>query len=119
MLPLLIMSMARRSTAATPIAWGLMRGDYLDPQNEDNVEGGKLAATFIDYLKETGDPRLNAISVVWVESPTGGYVADTTAELQKGMPNAAFNSKPADFATYSEPNPATVLKYDAPLFGIY
>ena len=98
-----------------PIAWGLMRGDYLDPQNEDNVEGGKWAATFIDHLKETGDPRLGVISVVWVPSPTGGYVADTTAALQKGMVNAAFNSKPADFSTYSEPNPATVLKYDAPL----
>lgn len=98
-----------------PIAWALMRGDYLDPQNEDNVEGGKLAKTFIDHLKNTGDPRLNVISVVWVQSPTGEYVADTATALQKGMPNAAFNSKPADFATYSEPNPSTVLRYDAPL----
>ena len=98
-----------------PIAWALMRGDYLDPQNEDNVEGGKLAKTFIDHLKDTGDPRLNVISVLWVQSPTGEYVADTATALQQGMPNAAFNSKPADFAAYSEPNPATVLKYDAPL----
>lgn len=98
-----------------PAAWALMRGDYLDPQSEDNVEGGKLAKTFIDYLKETGDPRLNVISVLWVQSPTGEYVADTSTALQQGMPNAAFNSKPADFASYSEPNPNTVLKYDAPL----
>ncbi|WPP50732.1 SusD/RagB family nutrient-binding outer membrane lipoprotein [Catalinimonas niigatensis] len=98
-----------------PIAWALMRGDYLDPQNEDNVEGGKLAKTFIDHLKNTGDPRLNVFSVLWVQSPTGEYVADTATALQQGMPNAAFNSKPADFASYSEPNPNTILKYDAPL----
>ncbi len=98
-----------------PVAWALMRGDYLDPQNEDNVEGGKLAKTFIDHLVNTGDPRLNVFSVLWVQSPTGEYVADTATALQKGMPNAEFNSKPADFATYSEPNPNTILKYDAPL----
>ncbi|MDF9796396.1 hypothetical protein OKW21_001659 [Catalinimonas alkaloidigena] len=98
-----------------PIAWALMRGDYLDPQNEDNVEGGKLAKTFIDHLKNTGDPRLNVISVLWVQSPTGEYVADTSTSLQQGMPNAVFNSKPAEFATFSEPNPNTILKYDAPL----
>lgn len=98
-----------------PAAWALMRGDYLDPQNEDNVEGGKLAKTFIDYLKNTGDPRLNVFSVLWVQSPTGEYVADTATALQQGMPNAAFNSKPADFASYSEPNPNTILKYDSPL----
>ena len=98
-----------------PAAWALMRGDYLDSQSEDNVEGGKLAKTFIDYLKETNDPRLNVFSVVWVQSPTGAYVADTSTAIQQGMPNAAFNSKPADFASFSEPNPSTILKYDAPL----
>lgn len=97
------------------IANGLMNVDYLNPQNEDNVEGGKLAKTLIDHLKETNDPRLNVWSVVWVKSPTGLYVADTATALQKGMPNAAFNNYPADFNTYSEPNPATILRYDTPL----
>src|SRR5690606_4295432 len=97
-----------------PIAVGLMNGDYIDPQSEENVEGGKLAKTFIDHLKNTGDPRLNVISVVWVKSGNT-YVADTTTSLQRGMPNAAFNSRPNDFATYSEPHPNTILRYDSPL----
>jgi hypothetical protein len=103
-------------TSRNPIARGLMNGDYIDPQSVENVEGGKLAKTFIDHLKETGDPRLNVISVVWVETGTGVFVADTTTAIQKGMPNAEFNNRPADFPTYSEPNPETILAYDSPLF---
>src|SRR5690606_10072100 len=96
------------------IATALLNTDYLNPQAVDNIEGGKLAKTFIDHLKETQDPRLNAIAVVWVRNATGTYVADTSSAIQKGMPNAAFNSFPADFASYSEPNPNTILRYDAP-----
>ncbi|WP_221390896.1 SusD/RagB family nutrient-binding outer membrane lipoprotein [Dyadobacter sp. NIV53] len=97
------------------IASGLMGTDYVTPGG-DNVEGGKLAKTFIDYLKTTKDPRLNVVSIVWVPSADGKtFTADTTTALQKGMQNAAFNSLPADFNTYSEPNPATILKYNAPL----
>ncbi|WP_134089270.1 SusD/RagB family nutrient-binding outer membrane lipoprotein [Olivibacter sp. XZL3] len=96
------------------IATGLLNTDYLNPQAVDNIEGGKLAKTFIDHLKNTEDPRLNAIAVVWVRNATGTYVADTSSAIQKGMPNAAFNSFPADFATYSEPNPNTILRFDAP-----
>lgn len=96
------------------IANGLINTDYVTPGG-DNVEGGKLAKTLIDHLKTTKDPRLNVISVVWVEVTPKTFVADTATALQKGMPNAAFNSLPADFNTYSEPNPATILKYNAPL----
>ncbi|KQS31076.1 SusD/RagB family nutrient-binding outer membrane lipoprotein [Dyadobacter sp. Leaf189] len=97
------------------ISAGLMSTDYVSPGG-DNVEGGKLAKTLIDHLKITKDPRLNVISVVWTKaSPTAPYVADTATALQKGMPNAAFNSLPADFDSYSEPNPATILRYNAPL----
>lgn len=97
------------------IASGLMNTDYVTPGG-DNVEGGKFAKTLIDYLKTTKDPRLNVISVVWTQAtPTSAYVADTATALQKGMENAAFNSRPADFDSYSEPNPATILKYNAPL----
>lgn len=98
-----------------PIAEGLMNGDYIDPQSVENVEGGKYAKTFIDHLKDTGDPRLNAISVVWVDNGSGLYVADTTTAIQKGMQNAEFNNRPADFPTYSEPHPQTILAYDSPL----
>jgi hypothetical protein len=97
------------------IASGLMSTDYVNPGG-DNVEGGKFAKTLIDHLKGTKDPRLNVISIVWVPSADGKtFTADTTTALQKGMQNAAFNSLPGDFNTYSEPNPATILKYNAPL----
>ncbi|PSL23955.1 SusD/RagB family nutrient-binding outer membrane lipoprotein [Dyadobacter jiangsuensis] len=96
------------------IANGLMNTDYTTPGG-DNVEGGKFAKTFIDYLKTTNDPRLNVVSIVWREVAKDTYVADTSTVLQKGMPNAAFNSRPAEFNTFSEPNPATVLRYASPL----
>lgn len=97
------------------IASGLMSTDYVTP-GDDNVEGGKFAKTLIDHLKTTKDPRLNVISIVWTKaSSTSPYVADTATALQTGMPNAAFNSRPANFDSYSEPNPATILKYSAPL----
>lgn len=96
------------------ISAGLMATDYVTPGG-DNVEGGKFAKTLIDHLKTTGDPRLNVISIVWTTTDGKTFTADTTTALQKGMPNAAFNNLPADFNTYSEPNPATILKYSAPL----
>ena len=97
------------------ISAGLMSTDYVTAGG-DNVEGGKFAKTLIDHLKTTKDPRLNVISVVWTKaSKESPYVADTATALQTGMPNAAFNGLPGDFDKYSEPNPATVLKYNAPL----
>ena len=93
--------------------------DYVDGQNPLNIQGSKLAKTFIDHLKgnstTTKDPRLNVIAVLWVKQPTGGYRADTATALQKGMKNAQYNGYPADFETYSEPNPETVMRYDAPV----
>lgn len=97
------------------ISAGLMSTDYVSPGG-DNVEGGKFAKTLIDHLKTTSDPRLNVISVIWTKaSDKAPYVADTATALQKGMQNAAFNGLPANFDQYSEPNPATILKYNAPL----
>jgi len=94
------------------ISSGLMGIDYITPGG-DNVEGGKFSKTFIDHLKNTKDPRLNVFSIVWVNTGSG-LVADTTTALQTGMQNAAFNSLPPDFNKYSEPNPATLLKYNNP-----
>lgn len=100
------------TTSRNFVASGLLSNDYITPGG-DNVEGGKFAQTLISHLKDTHDPRLNVIAIVWV--PNGGsFVADTATALQKGMPNAAFNSFPADFNSYSEPNPNTILKYSAP-----
>jgi hypothetical protein len=92
--------------------------DYVDGQNPLNVQGSKLAKTFIDQLKGNGtttkDPRLNVIAVLWVKQPSGTYVADTATALQKGMQSALYKAYPPDFETYSEPNPNTVMRYDAP-----
>lgn len=85
-----------------PRVTGMIAGDYASPGG-DNVEGGKFAATFINYLKNTQDPRLPVISVVWVPSGTS-YVANNTPASQKGMLNGSINSKPTDFDTYSEPS---------------
>ncbi|GAB4031703.1 SusD/RagB family nutrient-binding outer membrane lipoprotein [Spirosoma gilvum] len=96
------------------IASGLLSTDYVTPGG-DNVEGGKFAKTLIDYLKGTKDPRLNVISIVWTTTDNKTFTADTTTALQSGMPNAAYNNLPANFNSYSEPNPNTILKYSAPL----
>ncbi len=93
-----------------PYAYALVSGDYGVSNGIDNKEGGKLAETFISHLKNTNDPRLNAIAVVW-----NNGVADTTTSLQEGMPNGLIGGNaPDDFITYSEPNPSTLLKYDSP-----
>lgn len=96
------------------IANGLISIDYVTAGG-DNVEGGKLAKTLIDYLKITKDPRLNVVSIVWTSPDGKTFTADTTTALQSGMPNAAFNNLPATFNSFSEPNPNTLLKYSAPL----
>ena len=80
----------------------MINGDFTSPGG-DNVEGSKWAAKFIDYLKNTGDPRLPVISVVWVPS-NGSYTPDNKPEDQRGMINGSINSKPTDFDTYSEPS---------------
>ena len=80
----------------------MIDGNYASPGG-DNVEGGKWAATFIDYLKSTNDPRLPVVSVVWVPSGTS-YVADNTPAKQRGMISGSINTKPTDFDSYSEPS---------------
>jgi hypothetical protein len=96
-----------------PIANDWIGNDFIVANGRDNQEGGKFQKTFIDFLKNNNDPRLGVFSVVWVPSGTG-YAADTSFALQKGMP-ANFINKPADFGDYSEPNPNTLLKYEAPM----
>ncbi|MCW3107154.1 MAG: SusD/RagB family nutrient-binding outer rane lipoprotein [Segetibacter sp.] len=92
-----------------------LAGNYINPQDPDNVEGGKYAATFIDKLRSTNDPRLPVISVVWVK-PAGAtaYVADNNPAIQKGMISGSLNTRPVDFGTYSEPSPL-VLNVAAPI----
>ncbi|HOW40011.1 MAG TPA: SusD/RagB family nutrient-binding outer membrane lipoprotein [Bacteroidales bacterium] len=85
-----------------PRVTSMINGDFASPGG-DNVEGGKWSATFINHLKNTKDPRLQVLSVVWV--PSGGtYTADNNPDHQKGMVSGSINTKPTDFDTYSEPS---------------
>jgi hypothetical protein len=90
----------------------LTNGDYASPGG-DNVEGGKYAATFIDRMKSTNDPRLSVVSVVWQLSGST-YSANNTPAVQKGMVSGSLNTRPADFDTYSEPS-QLVLNLAAPI----
>lgn len=91
-----------------PLALDLYNNDYIAGNGSTNTEGGKYQDVFINYLKANKDPRLAVVSVVW-----NGGVADTTSAIQKGM-SAGLNAKPADFVTYSEPNPKTILLLNSP-----
>jgi hypothetical protein len=92
-----------------PLVLDLWNNDYIAANGVTNTEGGKYADSWISYLQSTNDPRLPVISVVWV-----GGVPDTTSSKQKGMPQNLPNQQPANFVTYSEPNPATVLLLASP-----
>lgn len=101
-----------------PKAEGLLRYDYFNPQsNRENREGGKYSATFIDHLKETNDPRLPAISVVWRLSDDPNKLVDmyTDPEMQEGLESGVHFNTPENFSDLSEPHPNTVLSHDSPI----
>lgn len=95
-----------------PKTQNLVNGDYATPGG-DNVEGGKYAATFIDRLKSTNDPRLSVVSVVW-QLAGATYNPNYSPAVQKGLVSGSLNTRPADFDTYSEPSPL-VLNFAAPV----
>ena len=92
-----------------PEVLDLWNNDYIAQNGNTNTEGGKYADTWINYLESTNDPRLGILSVVWVNG-----APDTAAAIQKGMSQDIPNAKPANFVTYSEPNPGTVLLLGSP-----
>ncbi|WP_205508981.1 SusD/RagB family nutrient-binding outer membrane lipoprotein [Longitalea arenae] len=92
-----------------PLALNLWNSDYIAQNGNTNTEGGKYQDVFITYLKNTNDPRLPVISVVW-----NNGVPDTSVALQKGMPATLTNAKPANFVSFSEPNPKTILLLNSP-----
>lgn len=101
-----------------PLASHLWHVDYLNPQqNRENRHGGKYSATFIDHLKETNDPRLPAISVVWRPSDQQGRLVDmyTDPEMQEGLESGVHFNTPANFEDLSEPHPNTVLNFGSPV----
>ncbi|MES2112604.1 MAG: SusD/RagB family nutrient-binding outer membrane lipoprotein [Bacteroidota bacterium] len=91
-----------------PLANNLWNSDYIAQDGITNTEGGKYQDAFISHLKDNNDPRLGVISIVY-----NGGVADTSFAIQKGM-SAGLNTKPANFVTYSEPNPKTILLLNSP-----
>ncbi|MFB9842635.1 SusD/RagB family nutrient-binding outer membrane lipoprotein [Mucilaginibacter ginsenosidivorans] len=98
-----------------PIAVELIGNDYSATAYGLNlIEGDKYSNTYINYLKNNNDPRLSVLAVVWNYQDPNNPVPDTTAANQKGMPNG-LTSQPVNFESYSEPNPATILQYTAPL----
>lgn len=92
----------------------LVDGDFSNPQTTSTAQGSKYAETFIDRLKNTNDPRLGALAVVWL-GPQGSKVPHFDPEIQRGMKNGAFFGEPDDFETYSEPRRETVLNYGSPV----
>jgi hypothetical protein len=96
----------------------MLKFNYLNPQqNRENREGGKYSATFIDHLKETNDPRLPVLSVVWRPSDNPNKLVDmyTDPDMQEGLESGVHYNTPENFANLSEPHPNTVLSYDAPI----
>ncbi|MDQ6471387.1 SusD/RagB family nutrient-binding outer membrane lipoprotein [Flavobacterium sp. LHD-80] len=98
-----------------PVGFDSRRQDFTaGSYGQKNVEGGKLAKTFIDLLKSTADPRISVYSGVWQ-----GTTQNTSLAVQKGFPNGTKTAPtPVEQGTYSEPNQSTVFKYDAPLMVI-
>ena len=78
----------------------------------DNMEGGKLAATFVNHMKNTRDPRIYVLSVVWVPQGTAPetYLPDTSMAAQRGMINGSLSGFPPDFDTYSDPSPIFIYR---------
>jgi len=88
----------------------LWNADYIAQNGTSNPEGSKYQQKWIDSLKAHNDPRLPILSVVY----TAPKVTDTIFSHQKGMPDTLANKIPANFGTFSEPNPKTVLLLGSP-----
>ena len=92
-----------------PLVLDLWNNDYIAQNGATNTEGGKYADSWITYLQTTKDPRLPVISVVWING-----APDTTSSKQIGMAQNLPNKIPANFVTFSEPNPKTALLLGSP-----
>ena len=94
---------ANSNNQQNPIAKRLFDGDY-SVVGGDNTQGGKYGSQFINFLRDTRDPRLPVLSVVWVPKGGGSYTPDTTSAHQRGIVNGSINGNPPDWDTYSEPS---------------
>ena len=98
-----------------PVAVDLIGNDYSATAYGLNlIEGDKYSDTYVNYMKANNDPRLSVIAAVWDYTDPNNPVPDTLFSHQKGMANG-LTSQPVNFQSYSEPNPATILQYTAPV----
>jgi len=95
----------------------------------DNVDANasRVSKTFIDYLKNTNDPRLKYIATVSSDPTKLTDVGDNTPAIQLGQPNgydlggsttdiSHAPNWPGDQNKYSIVNRNTFARYDAPTF---
>lgn len=81
----------------------------------------KLAAPFVDFLKNNNDPRIYIYSIVPDQNPADGVIpeSDTAAANQFGLPPFTPGGEiPKPLPEYSVSPPTTFGKYDAPFIHI-
>lgn len=78
----------------------------------------RWSKTFIDQLKTTGDPRLSAVATtnLYVNdaTKTQNPAANSSAAVQKGMPNGKDLSAVASQSIYSDPSYTAFPDYSSP-----
>jgi hypothetical protein len=78
----------------------------------------RWSQTFINQLKSTNDPRLSAVAVTNLYVNDGTKVqnpgANSTAAVQKGMPNGKDLSATPSISIYSDPSYTTFTDYSSP-----
>lgn len=68
----------------------------------------RLSKTFVDFLKDNGDPRLR----IYGELPSG----DTDPANQLGLPNGSDATTAPDLSIYTRPNMTTVGQLATPMY---
>lgn len=95
----------------------------------NDPNGYRLSRTFIDFLRNTADPRLSCLATVCTNPSAPSDKGDTAARLQLGQPNGydppnsgtAFDltlasNWPGNINSYSIVNRYTFSRLDAPTF---
>ncbi len=79
---------------------------------------GKISKTFLDFLKNNGDPRLTYTVAVYTD-PTDVSTKNTDPAIQKGLPNGLNATTVLTDLSYDSSNPAGVHQYSAVNFDVY
>ncbi|MBK8505330.1 MAG: SusD/RagB family nutrient-binding outer membrane lipoprotein [Saprospiraceae bacterium] len=105
------------------------RNGYGATLNGTEANNYYLVSSFVDFLKNSNDPRLSAIALRYVGAKSGPEqkvdIASREASVQVGMPmghdnnsiqGVASNLGLASFYDFSQADRSRVCKVDAPLF---